>query len=124
MKTPTPQAQSDTPRTDAEAFSLGIGDCTVVDSDFARTLGRGRPGMTKREAILTQRLAAAHRFIYGQMKHAENYGSSFSEGVFVDCERFLKDNKPKQADSVVVIPLWRYKRLMNSRLAALKAKHP
>lgn len=78
--------------------------------------------MTKREAILCQRLAAAHRFIHGQMMHAKNYGSSFSEGVFVDCERFLKDNKPKDTRSVVVVPLWRYRRMMQARIAILKAK--
>lgn len=78
--------------------------------------------MTKREAVLAQRLANAHRFIYGQMIHAKNYGSSFSEGVFVDCERFLKDNKPKDARSVVVVPLWRYKRLMGARIAQIKAQ--
>lgn len=77
--------------------------------------------MTKREAILTQRLANAHRFIFAQMKRAQNYGSSFSEGVFVDCERFLKDNKPKGESSVVVIPKWRYERLMRARIEQIKA---
>ena len=78
--------------------------------------------MTKREAILSERLAAAHRFIYGQMRRAKDYGSSFSEGVFVDCERFLKDNKPKRESAVVVIPLWRYKRLMGARIAQIKSQ--
>lgn len=75
--------------------------------------------MTKREAILTKRLAAAHNFIRGQMAHAKNYGSTFSEDVFVDCERFLKDNRPtKQA--VVVLPVWRYRRLMQARLQQIR----
>ena len=78
--------------------------------------------MNKREAMLTQRLSAAHRFIHAQMMHAKDYGSSFSEGVFVDCERFLKDNKPKAESGVVVIPLWRYKRLMDARIAQIKAQ--
>ena len=79
-----------------------------------------KTSMTKREAILSQRLANAHRFIHGQMMRAKNYGSSFSEGVFVDCERFLKDNKPKRESSVVVIPKWRYERLMQARIEQIK----
>lgn len=76
--------------------------------------------MTKREAMLSQRLANAHRFIYGQMMRAKDYGSTFSEGVFVDCERFLKDNKAKDSNSVVVIPTWQYKRLMGTRIEQIK----
>lgn len=78
--------------------------------------------MTKREAILSKRLAAAHRFIYGQMKRAENYGSQLSSSIFVECENFLRDNKPIKESVVVVVPLWRYKRMMQARAAQLKAK--
>lgn len=71
--------------------------------------------MNKREALLRQRLHAAHSFI-GALKHsAKNYGSGFSDEVHYCCEDFLKRNKAVAPASVVVLPKTQWEELRRLR---------
>ena len=78
--------------------------------------------MSKRTVSLEERLAAAHRFISAQRKRCENYGSSLSESIAVECESFLRHNKPLKEGKMMLIPKWRYQQLIETRLAMLKAR--
>ncbi len=71
--------------------------------------------MTKREALLRQRLHAAHSFIGGLKWSAKNYGSSFSDAVHYRCEDFLKRNKAVAPASVVVLPKTQWEELRRLR---------
>lgn len=72
--------------------------------------------------FLRYKAEQAHKFIYAMKKHAEGYGSSFSEGVFVDCERFLKENPAPRKSSHVVITRRYLNRLMDCAMERLQLK--
>jgi hypothetical protein len=71
--------------------------------------------MTKREALLRQRLHAAHSFIGALKWSAKSYGSGFSDDVHYRCEDFLKRNKAVAPASVVVLPKTRWEELRRLR---------
>lgn len=76
---------------------------------------------TKTE-FLRQKAQAAHNFIHGLQKRAEGYGSSFSEGVLVDCQNFLRDNPAPKESTHVVITRAYLKRLQKCAVERLKLK--
>lgn len=52
---------------------------------------------------LRHQVKTAHGFIRGLHRRATGYGSSFSEGVVIDCENFLRDNPtPKDTTHIVI----------------------
>jgi hypothetical protein len=53
--------------------------------------------------LLREQIRKAHGFIRGMAKRADGYGSTFSEGVLVDCENFLRDNPTPTNRTHVVI---------------------
>jgi hypothetical protein len=72
--------------------------------------------------FLRHQVQAAHAFIRGLHKRATGYGSTFSEGVVVDCEAFFRDN-PKPRKSTHEVVTRRYLKTLQSRaLESLKLK--
>lgn len=72
--------------------------------------------------VLRHRLRDARRFIYGQMKHAEYYGSAFSASVFYECQQFLKDNSDVRKSNHTVVRKAHLRRLQQRGLELLKLK--
>ena len=60
---------------------------------------------------IRQRLDEAEKFIRALMTNAKDYGSSFSSGVFVDCESYFRDHPMIAQSKFTVLPTVRYNRL-------------
>jgi hypothetical protein len=73
--------------------------------------------------VMRHRLRHARRFIYAQMKHAENYGSNFSSGVFFECQQFLKDNAEVRESNHTVVRKAYLRRLQQRGIELLKLKN-
>ncbi len=69
--------------------------------------------------FLRHQLEQARRFIHGMRSHANGYGSTFSEGVFVDCDTFLRDTPSPKPSTHVVITRAYLKRLQECALERL-----
>jgi hypothetical protein len=72
--------------------------------------------------FLRHQVQAAHAFIRGLHRRATGYGSTFSEGVVVDCEAFFRDNPKPRASTHTVITRRYFKRLQARALESLKLK--
>jgi len=60
---------------------------------------------------IRQRMDEAENFIRAMMANAKDYGSSFSSGIFVDCESYFRDHPKIAPSKLTVLPTVRYNRL-------------
>lgn len=72
--------------------------------------------------FLRYKAEQAHKFIRRLKKQADGYGSTFSEGVLVDCERFLKENPAPRASTHVVVTRRYLRRLIDCAKERLQLK--